>query len=287
MSETPKSTARELASRALARFRELSLRPKKSFGQNFLADPRAAQAIAELAATPEQGTVVEIGAGLGALTAHLLSQAARVVAIERDRDLCPILRETFVSAIDSGALEVLEADAKSVDYPALLASGPRPHAIAGNLPYQLSGPLLQLATEHATVIDRAVFMLQKEVADRLGAAPGTDDYGALTVFVAAAFRVERARDVPRGAFRPAPNVDSAVVLLLPRGPARVLETAAFRALVKGAFHQRRKALRNAWSDVAPREKLDACAKEAGIDLGLRGETLSVDDFARMADCLER
>lgn len=270
----PTQTARD-------RFRALGLKPKKSFGQNFLADPRIASAIAELATTPEGGTVVEIGAGLGALTSPLLERAARVVAIERDRDLCPILREAFDDALASGKLELLEADAASLDYEKLLESGPGPHVLAGNLPYQITGKLLEMATRIVDRLDRAVFMVQREVADRLAAQPGTPSYGALTVFVTAAFRVERAITVGRGAFFPSPDVDSAVVLLTPE--RRAEESDAFREAVRAAFAQRRKTLRNAWRKLGSGEEIERRAAKAGIDLDRRGETLTVEDFKRFAE----
>lgn len=270
----PTQTARD-------RFRALGLKPKKSFGQNFLADPRIARAIAELATPEEGGTVVEIGAGLGALTSPLLERAARIVAIERDRDLCPILRDAFEAELVTGRLELIEADAASLDYAAFFTAAPRPHVLAGNLPYQITGKLLEMTTALADRIDRAVFMVQREVADRLAAQPGMASYGALTVFVGAAFRVERAIAVGRGAFFPSPDVDSAVIVLHPE--KRAEETEAFRSAVKAAFAQRRKTLRNAWRKLGPPEEVERRAREAGIDLDKRGETLSVEDFARFAE----
>jgi len=266
---------------ARERFRALGLKPKKSFGQNFLADPRIAHSIAELATTPEGGTVVEIGAGLGALTGLLLERAGRVVAVERDRDLCPILRESFAEPIEQGRLELVEADAAALDYLPFFQGQPKPHVLAGNLPYQITGKLLELASQLGDALDRAVFMVQREVADRLVAQPGTASYGALTVFVGAAFRVERALHVHRGAFFPSPDVDSSVVLLTPE--RRAEETPAFRAAVRAAFAQRRKTLRNAWRGLGPAAQIEERARRAGIDLDRRGETLSVEDFARFAE----
>jgi 16S rRNA (adenine1518-N6/adenine1519-N6)-dimethyltransferase len=273
-----------MTSDAVRAFRERGLSPKKSFGQNFLADANVAKRVAELAAGGrEGGTIVEIGAGLGALTEHLLLVASRVIAVERDRDLCPILREAFAVAVAEGKLEIVEADAKKVDFVGSLAQGPAPRVIAGNLPYQLTGPLLERTTALAGEIDRAVFMVQAEVADRLAASPGSEAYGALTVFVGAAFGVTRALHVGRGAFHPRPGVDSTVVVLTPLRPPRATETDAFRAAVRGAFAQRRKTLKNAWSHLCPADVLQARATRAGIDLGRRGETLSVEEFARFAD----
>jgi len=266
---------------ALDAFRARGLSPKKSFGQNFLVDAKLAARVADLAMA-EGGTVVEIGAGLGALTEPLLERAARVVAIERDRDLCPILREAFADPLQRGTLVLLEADAKTVDLGALAAEGPAPRVVAGNLPYQITGPILQAVTRVADRIDRAVLMVQAEVADRLAAAPGTAAYGALTVFVTAAFIVRRELKVAPGAFFPRPAVASAVVTLVPRRPPLAVENDAFRAVVKAAFAQRRKKLKNAWSKIAPPAELARRAERAGIDLDKRGETLSVEQFARFA-----
>ncbi|MFT3771315.1 MAG: 16S rRNA (adenine(1518)-N(6)/adenine(1519)-N(6))-dimethyltransferase RsmA [Minicystis sp.] len=260
------------------------LAPKKRFGQNFLADAHAARTIAEAATTPAGGTVVEIGAGLGALTRPLLERAAKVTAIEFDRDLVPILREDRSAEITTGKLDLIEGDAADVDWAAKLDGGPRPHVIAGNLPYLITGKLVEKTVGLADAIDRAVFMVQAEVADRLAARPDTDAYGALSVFVQAAFDVKRILTVKGGAFYPRPEVDSAVVLLVPHRPRRAEETGAFRAAVKAAFGARRKTLRNAWKGLYgwSKEELDASAAEAGIDLGARGETLGVEAFAKIA-----
>jgi 16S rRNA (adenine1518-N6/adenine1519-N6)-dimethyltransferase len=261
--------------------RERGLAPKKSFGQNFLQDVAIASQIAELATTPAGGTVLEIGAGAGALTAPLAERAASVIAVERDRDLVPVLTELFA---DAAHVRIVEADAAQLDWLALLREGPAPHVVAGNLPYQITGRLIELAVHAASDLERAVFMVQREVADRLAAQPGDDDYGAASVFAQAAFKVERALKVPAGCFFPAPNVDSAVVVLTPRRPPRAEETDAFRELVKRAFGQRRKTLRNAWKGVFnwSTEELNAHAAQAGIDLSARGETLSIEAFAALA-----
>lgn len=258
------------------------LRPKYSFGQNFLADDRLASRIAEACAA-KGGSVVELGAGLGALTRPLLeSGVSWVLAVERDRDLVPALSQELDLELRVGRLQILEADAKGLDLAAALAGRPEPHVIAGNLPYQITGPLLEKAVHGAPHIARAVFLVQLEVADRLAAAPGSDPYGALSVFVQRAFKVQRAFVVRRGAFYPQPNVDSAVVTLLPLGSGP--ETAEFRAVVRAAFAQRRKKLKNAWAGVFGERGIDlvAAAGRAGIDLSARGETLSVADFGRMA-----
>ncbi len=265
-----------------------SLFAKRHFGQNFLADAHLAARIADLCTSPPGGTVIELGAGLGALTRPLLERAARVIAVERDRDLVPVLHAEFPQAIAEGRLRMQEADAKSVDLAALIGDGPRPHVLAGNLPYQISGPLLERAVTHGALFDRVVFLLQLEVADRLAAQPGDDAYGALSVFAQARFSPRRAFVVRRGAFYPQPRVDSAVVVLEPRSEA-IAETEALRQLVHAAFGKRRKKLANAWKGLFGLDAaaLAGAAERAGIDLGARGETLDVAAFARMAQEIER
>ena len=201
-----------------AQLQSRGLRPKKHFGQNFLADEQLAQRIADL--VPQGASVVELGAGLGALTRPLLTRAGRLVAVERDRDLVPALAELFAAEIESGQLRVEEADAKAVSVSELLKDAPRPFVLAGNLPYQISGPLLEAAVHMAGEVERVIFLLQLEVVDRLIAKANSEHYGALSVFVQAAFEVERALVIRRGAFYPQPEVDSAVVLLKPRAVAR-------------------------------------------------------------------
>lgn len=264
------------------------LRPKYSFGQNFLADERLAARIADACAA-QGGSVVELGAGLGALTRPLLASGVEyVLAVERDRDLVPALSRELAAEIEAGRLSLLEEDAKRVDFATALAGRPRPHVVAGNLPYQITGPLLEKAVHAAPSIERAVFLVQLEVADRLAAAPASDAYGALSVFAQRAFVVERAFVIKRGAFYPQPNVDSAVVTLTPRAGAGP-ETKTFSSVVRLAFQQRRKQLRNAWSALGSDRgvPLAEIAARAGIDLSARGESLSVADFTRMAEELEK
>lgn len=258
------------------------LKPKYSFGQNFLADERFTARIAE-ACGASGGSVVELGAGLGALTRPLLASGVSwVLAVERDRDLVPALGQELATEVEAGRLQILEEDAKSVDFASAFAGRPKPHVVAGNLPYQITGPLLEKAVHSAPSIDRAVFMVQLEVADRLVAPPNGEAYGALSVFVQRAFKVTRVFVVKRGAFYPQPNVDSAVVKLEPLGAGP--ETDEFRAVVRSAFGQRRKKLKNVWAALFGERGIDlaAAAERAGIDLSARGETLGVAEFTRMA-----
>lgn len=269
--------------------RDAGLRPKKSFGQNFLVANAIAVSIAEACVHDDEvgrARVVEIGAGTGVLTRLLAGRARTVAAIERDRDLVPLLQREMTDA----NVHVVEADAQTVDLAALLGDPEpgSPRVLCGNLPYAITGPLLRRTMEHAAHVERVVFMVQDEVANRLGAQPGTKEWGALTVFLRAAFDVRRVLRAPPGAFHPAPEVSSAVVELLPVRPPRATETGRFRALVRGAFGARRKTLRNAWSKLAPdAATLEAAAEHAGVSLTARGETLDVEAFARMAEALDR
>ncbi|MBW2455546.1 MAG: ribosomal RNA small subunit methyltransferase A [Deltaproteobacteria bacterium] len=265
--------------------RARGLRPKKSFGQSFLQEEGICLRIAELATTPPGGVVLEIGAGLGALTRPLLARASRVVAIERDRDLVPILRAELGQQT---GLELVEADAATHEWRSSLEGGPAPRVVAGNLPYAITGRLVARVVEHSRCLDRAVLMVQREVADRLVAEPGGRDYGVASVFAQAAFVVERPLRVAAGAFWPVPKVDSAVVVLTPHPKPRAVETPTFREVVKRAFAQRRKTLRNAWKGLGGRSPADLqqLAEGAGIDLSARGETLAVEAFAQLAQRLD-
>jgi len=259
------------------------LQPKRSFGQNFLLDASILGKLCDRIGEQSKG-VLEIGAGLGALTRPLLERGLQVTAVERDRDLLPVLRQELAHYIDSQQLTLLEADAKTLDYAALLGALPAPRVLAGNLPYQLTGPLLRQTSKVAALMARAVFLVQLEVADRLVATPGSGDYGALSVFIQAGFAGQRAMVVRAGAFYPQPNVDSAVVVLTPHPIPIAEETPAFSEIVRRAFQQRRKTLKNSWSGLLglSANQLQEAAARAKIDLSARGETLAVTDFARMA-----
>jgi 16S rRNA (adenine1518-N6/adenine1519-N6)-dimethyltransferase len=268
---------------ARALLREANLHAKKSFGQNFLVNAAVVENIARACVTDSElgkAEVVELGAGLGVLTSALARRARRVMAVERDRDLVPILEREMGEA----PVRVIEADAQTVD----VAFGPdaSPRVLAGNLPYQITGRLLERAVVLADTLDRVVFMVQREVADRLAADAGTKAYGALTVFVRAAFRVEKLFDVSPGSFHPPPDVTSSVVRLEPHRPRVAEETELFRALVKAAFQARRKTLRNAWSRIAETTDLAAAAERARVSLDARGETLDVEAYARMEKALK-
>jgi 16S rRNA (adenine1518-N6/adenine1519-N6)-dimethyltransferase len=264
--------------RVLARH---GLAPKRSFSQNFLVARSAVEAIAR-AIDPRGGEiVVELGPGLGTLTAALLRAGATVIAIERDREMIEVLR----TELEGSALEVIEGDAATTDLGALARGGRI--ALAGNLPYSITGAILRNVCDHSASLSRAVIMVQKEVRDRLLAAPGTKEYGALTVFVQAKFEVRSVIKVPAGSFHPPPKVDSAVVMLVARDTARAEETDAFRAVVRAAFQARRKTLRNALAQAFGAERASAALARAEIDGIRRGETLAVEELARVATEIER
>jgi len=205
-----------------------------------------------------------------------------VVAIERDRELVPLLEAEL-----GGRARVVEDDAQTVDLVNLLgAVDPgSPRVLCGNLPYSISGVLLRRAVEVVDHVERVVFMLQEEVGARLTASPGTKEWGALSVFMRAAFDARRLIRAPPSAFHPAPEVTSLVVELAPLRPPRAQQTERFRGLVKAAFGARRKTLRNAWSRLAPATLLAEAAARAGVSLDARGETLEVEAFARMDEAL--
>jgi 16S rRNA (adenine1518-N6/adenine1519-N6)-dimethyltransferase len=259
------------------------LRAKRSYSQNFLVSQHAVEAIAR-AAVPEPGvTVVELGPGLGTLTAALLRAGGRVIAIERDRDMLEVL-----SAELSGfALDLRREDAAAVDLSAIAAQAGEKIAVAGNLPYAITGAILRRLIAQQSAISRAVIMVQREVRDRLVAAPGTAQYGALTVFTRAAFAVETVLKVGAGAFHPRPKVDSAVLLLTPRPTPIAEETEAFRTVVRAAFQSRRKTLRNALTAASSAAVAAKAIGLAGLEPDVRGETLDVAQFAALAAALER
>ena len=254
---------------------------KKNLGQNFLHDRGVIERIV-LAIDPRPGDrIVEIGPGQGALTFPLLRRHGELTAIEFDRDL---LQPLAAAAQAHGALSLLNANVLDVDFSALAAGGMPGEGLlrlVGNLPYNLSSPILFHALDHAAAIRDMHFMLQKEVVERMAAGPGSKVYGRLSVMLQAYCRVTPLFKVPPGAFRPAPKVDSAVVRLqpLPPGAVVVADRARFAHVVRAAFGQRRKTLRNALSGV-----VDATAIEAaGVRPDARAEQLSVADFASLAN----
>jgi 16S rRNA (adenine1518-N6/adenine1519-N6)-dimethyltransferase len=260
------------------------LRAKKSWGQNFLGDQVVLDDIARLAVPAPGAAVVELGAGLGHLTARLLARGAVVTAVERDRDMARVLRGELGDQIT-----LLEADAARLDYATVTSGGER-LSVVGNLPYHLTSPILFSLLDQLDRVARATFLVQREVAERLAAEPGQKDWGILSVFLQREAEVSVERIVPPGAFFPPPKIHSAVVLAIFRPPRRgceVLDVARFRKLVKAGFAQRRKTLKNALeaSRLAPLEQLQAALAAADIDGGRRGETLEVAEWAALERAL--
>ncbi|AHK78364.1 ribosomal RNA small subunit methyltransferase A [Ectothiorhodospira haloalkaliphila] len=249
--------------------------PRKRFGQHFLHDPGVIQRIVGAIAPRRDDTLVEIGPGLGAITGPLLERLDHLHVVELDRDLIPHLHTLG----PPGTITVHEADALRFALDSI--PGPRPLRVVGNLPYNISTPLIFHLLDQAAQIRDMHFLLQKEVVERLTAGPGTAAYGRLGIMVQYRCRAEPLFHVGPGAFRPPPKVDSAVVRLTPYEtlphPAR--DERLFARLVQQAFTRRRKTLRNALQGLALVEQIEA----AGIDPLHRPETLSVEAFVRIAD----
>lgn len=257
--------------------------PKHSWGQNFLVSERAVANIAGACKAVAPPLVIEIGAGLGTLTAGLLRRGMKVICVERDRDMCAVLRTDFATY---PGFTLLEADAAKVDYRSLLKE--HKGVIAGNLPYQLTGRLLRTAVETSDRLLRGVFMVQEEVAERLVALPRTSSRGSLSVVVQARFDVKVILRLKPTAFHPPPKVRSAVLSFDPVVDsifAKDLSPTLFDAVVNAAFCSRRKTIRNSLSAssldlsvVFVENLLD----KAAVDPRLRPEELTVHDFARLA-----
>lgn len=251
-------------------------RPRKRFGQHFLHDRNIINKIL-LAVSPRPGeTLVEIGPGRGALTLPLLERHGQLTAVELDRDMIPQLE---VAAAGKGELRVIQGDALKADFREFAPAGGKIRLI-GNLPYNISTPLLFHLLDQAETIADMHFMLQKEVVQRMAAKPGGKDYGRLTVMLAARCRVEPLFHIGSGAFMPAPKVESAFVRLTPHAtpPFEIADKLRFAKIVNQAFSQRRKTLRNALRGLTD----EAAIHAAGLDAAARPETLSAGDYARLA-----
>lgn len=262
------------------------LHAKKSWGQNFLVDERVYRAIVEAAGAGEGDLVIEVGAGLGTLTSRLLATGAQVIAIERDRDLAEVLRGELGGA---ARLELHEANALTFDYAAAARAAGRRAVVVGNLPYQIGSPILFRLLGQRAELRRLVVMLQREVAERIVAAPASEAWGALSAMVQIAGEPRIVCKVGAGSFLPQPRVASAVVRIELVAGTRVpvSDEARYGEVVHAAFGQRRKKLRNALGAIADPERIAAALAQAGIDGDRRGETLSVAELAALADALPR
>jgi 16S rRNA (adenine1518-N6/adenine1519-N6)-dimethyltransferase len=254
-------------------------RARKRFGQNFLTDAGVIRKIIQAIDPREDQHLVEIGPGQGALTADLVASGCQLDVVELDRDLVPQLQKQFG---DSGRFRIHQADALRFDYSQLAEPGQRLRLV-GNLPYNISTPLIFHLLAHADIIQDMYFMLQREVVNRLAARPGSKAWGKLGVMAQYHCEVESLFGVAPGAFNPAPKVESAIVRMQPRGsavdPAR---EKLLRQVVSAAFSQRRKTLRNTLRDLISVQQLATL----DIDPGARAETLSLQQFVAISQLLD-
>lgn len=262
---------------------------RKEFGQNFLIDPTVPERIADSCADSRDILILEIGPGIGCLTQELAARYARVLAIEIDRGLIPVLGKTLV---DYENVHVVNADVMALDLPTLLekeAEG-REIAVCANLPYYITTPILMRLLECGTHFSAITVMVQREVADRLAAAPGSSDYGAITAVLGYYGEVKKLFTVSPGCFMPAPKVSSSVIRINPYTKPRYApkDEGLFFRVIRAAFGMRRKTLVNAlgalgegYSKLLLQEAMVSC----GFSLTVRGEMLSTADFVRLSDAL--
>ncbi|MBI4750602.1 MAG: ribosomal RNA small subunit methyltransferase A [Acidobacteria bacterium] len=266
--------------------------PRKSLGQHFLRDQRVVDRIVAAAGVDSETLVLEIGPGRGAMTQKLVTVAGGVVAVELDQELADYLRITFSNT----RFVIHHADILSCNLPEVLTSActeltfsPTVTRVVANLPYNLSSPILERLVAHRDLFADMTVMLQREVVERISSRPGNKTYGYFSVILQAYCEIKHLFDVPPGAFSPPPKVWSSIVKLTPRPVPLIApqhEDWFFRT-ASAAFSQRRKTLSNALAALIPgdRSQLDNCLRQAGIDPQQRAETLSVQDFARLAACL--
>ena len=270
-----------------AKFSETGLAPRKSLGQNFLIDENILQKIVNSGAVTKEDVVLEVGPGMGALTTVLSNQAGWVIAIEYDRGLFGLLQKALATAAN---IKLINEDIMKTDLTAILGEHNqqgRCCKVIANLPYYITTPVIFKLLESEITWERLIFLVQKEVADRMNARPGGKEYGALTVMLNFYGRVERIGVVPRTVFYPAPQVDSAIIGIFPHQDNWDKSLYPFlRKVVQAAFEQRRKMILNA---LATFESLFGSKKdladgllELGIDPERRGETLSVAEFVKLA-----
>lgn len=282
------ATVRQLADKYRFHF-------QKNLGQNFLIDGNIVHKIVDAANLTEEDVVLEIGAGIGTLTYALSEKAGRVIVVEIDKNLAPILSETLA---DRENITIHYGNALKTDFDALVSSltggtygpGAKPYKIVANLPYYITTPLIMHALESHFNVSEIVIMVQKEVAERLTASPGNKDYGAITVSVNYYSKPETVIKVPKQVFIPQPEVESAVVRLQVRKepPAFIYNEKTFFQVVRAAFGQRRKTLANTLTAVmGDKNVVTQLLKDLGIDPIRRGETLSIEDYANISNALDK
>lgn len=268
------------------------LRMHKSLGQNFLIEPKFIQKIVSAADVNEKQVVVEIGPGIGALTQALAEKAGLVIAVEIDRELIKVLKDMFAHKAN---VHIVYGDAVKADFDRIVCdklnvSNSPPYKVVANLPYYITTPIIMRLLEEGFNFSSLVLMVQKEVAMRMQAKPGTKDYGALSIGVQYYCRPSLVSTVPPTVFYPRPEVESAVIRLDKRDEPAVKVTSekVFFSLVKGAFGQRRKTLLNSLSNSGfplDKEEWRKILQDTDIEPQRRGETLSLEEFARLANNL--
>jgi 16S rRNA (adenine1518-N6/adenine1519-N6)-dimethyltransferase len=260
--------------------RSLLVEAKKSLGQNFLVDPNLAVKLVQALAAPPAEPVLEIGPGTGALTEHLLAPGRTLIAVEIDGRLIPELRSRFGEQV-----RLMHADILEVDLTALAREHGQRLAVIGNLPYYASSPILFHLLAHRAAISHAVLVLQSEVVDRVCATPGGKEYGSLTVQLALYAARQRLFKLPAAVFRPRPQIDSTAMLLDFTQPLAIQprDAHALEVILRAAFGQRRKTLRNAIGAVLGVSLAEQVLHAAGIDVQQRAEQLAPEDFVRLAD----
>jgi len=282
-------SAKSLSSEVKEALSALKTHPRKRFGQHFMVDPAALQAIT--GSLPDfSGPVVEIGPGLGFLSRYLSDRGNTVWLIEKDRAMAAFLRAGF----DTAQFKILERDVLSVDLKQDMGIA-SPVWIVGNIPYNITSPILEWVIRQRALVCGAVFTMQWEVARRLVASPGSKDWGALSFFVQFYSAVEVIRKIPKGSFYPPPKVDSAAVKLTfnPTGRVAVLSEERLFFIVRKSFQKRRKTILNALSDIdsdrfeaLPKERVLGYLKRSGIEPTRRSETLTFEEWGRLSDAFE-
>lgn len=266
---------------------------KKSLGQNFLTEPNILRKIIQTAEITKDDNVIEVGPGIGALTEQLAKHAQEVLAVEIDDRLIPVLKDTLAPYSN---IQLVNKDILKIDLKQLVGQFKEngPVKVVANLPYYITTPIMMYFLESDVIIDEMVVMMQKEVADRISAVPGTKAYGSLTIAVQYHMQAELSFIVPKTVFVPQPNVDSAILKLTRRpSPAvDVTDESKFFKLTKAAFQSRRKTLwnnlqHNYGKDEDTRSWLTVSLEEAGIDPQRRGETLSLEEFAALSNAMIR
>ena len=272
----------------LARY---NMSAKKKFGQNFLIDGNVLEGIVEAAGITDKDCVLEIGPGIGSLTQYLAEAAERVVAVEIDKTLLPVLDDTL-SEYDN--VTIINNDVLKVDIDGIVEeyNEGRPIKVVANLPYYITTPIIMKLFESGALIESITVMVQKEVADRMAAGPGNKDYGSLSLAVGFYAEAQTVMDVPPSSFIPQPNVGSAVVRLTryTEPKVRVRDSGYLFELIRTSFNQRRKTLSNSLSNNASlgvsRDDVTRALVSMGIDERARGETLTLEQFAELSDILQ-